>query len=248
MFFCFCPLSLCVAILLTFPSCLHACSGSYTLTTARARSMEGHSQHQHSKTLTLVCSVLKPTMPVDRESALKLQMYTRRMSEAAKKNLTKLDSRPTAEEQALLSRWQWVTLQWGGLASFLTFVAVRLPPWPLGTLSSTMVATMSGLTVASIAAAREAASIMLKLVELPGESKLVDEAICPSLLELEGCVQDEQCAKALNAARTTFRDADSVMQLVVKCRARAGEKREDDWWQKNTWEDFPAQPSDNAKD
>lgn len=172
-------------------------------------------------------------MAADREGVLKLQLYTRRMSEVAKRRLEELRGRLGQEEQALIATWRRTSLAWAGLGGLFGFVCARLPPWPLSTLPSSILGTMSAAAVGAIAAARQAPAVVAGLVAVDGDSNLVDGALCPALLELEGCIEDAKCHAALKAAAASFRDAHSILELVAKCRARndrAAPRREADGW------------------
>lgn len=199
---------------------------------------------------------------VDREGALKLQMYARRMSEVARTKLEELRDRvprhPPTEERALMDTWRRTTLQWAGFAGICAFFAARIPPWPLSTLASSAFGTLTAGIVGTFAAIREAPAVLAGLIDLKSESDIVDRALCPALLELQGCIDDDKCNAALRAVTSASRDANSVLDLLKRCRRRRArstdtEFKPDLWYHAGNNDpaatfDFPPPPTPSNAD
>ena len=158
----------------------------------------------------------------DRRGGLKLEMYARRMSAFAGERMEELKTelRPTERELEVASAWRWKSLSYGAATWVLSFGVVRMPPWPLSTLASSFIATLSSMFVTLGVFARTAPSVLADIIDQPTRSKVVDDFLCPSLFEMQPCLDDHECAKALD--RTSKEGLAHLASMIAKCRSRQG--------------------------
>mmetsp|Transcript_6847 Transcript_6847/g.10159 ORF Transcript_6847/g.10159 Transcript_6847/m.10159 type:complete len:208 (-) Transcript_6847:2101-2724(-) len=196
-----------------------------------------------------------------RRGHLKLQMVSRKMSERLRDEMRLLvDSKniqATEEERNLLKQWRSKTCFHSGIAAFAGYALMRLPPWPASKSISIIMSVTSAFMIGTWSCVNQAPDIIIKMIHQPISSRLVDDAICPSLGELDSCLNEPDCAAALHtttksAFRTSNNEAIDIISILQQCRERKNSFKHRDNYSStemslNEW-GFPEQPSDNARD
>eukprot|EP00635_Sarcinochrysidales_sp_CCMP3193_P006026 CAMPEP_0118889200 /NCGR_PEP_ID=MMETSP1166-20130328/240_1 /TAXON_ID=1104430 /ORGANISM="Chrysoreinhardia sp, Strain CCMP3193" /LENGTH=231 /DNA_ID=CAMNT_0006827787 /DNA_START=120 /DNA_END=815 /DNA_ORIENTATION=- len=168
----------------------------------------------------------RPETREEHQGRVKLQMYGRRMGEAATARMERLKDEGTTtnpatpRERELAAAWRWKSLSYGAVTWILAFGAAKIPPLPLSTLWSSAVATASGFFVTFGTFLGEAPKVVDEIIRQPGRSKIVDDFLCPSLFEMQPCLDDPECRQALDTVGAGICNGPQLAAMIRNCRER----------------------------